>query len=248
MKRYLLIIMAAFASVLSFAQSYQPMLKDGRVWVTMEYFSNEEYSNDYAYTVYGDTIIDERAYKKVHRERLIILPTTYSMPTMEKDIAMYEEDRKVYFYNDTDKKPQLLLDFSLHKGDEVSADGSRIIAEDSINVLGNKFRRLVLNTKFYDENVCWVEGIGPNFISFETTGSTTGGSQYCIMTNYCDTPDEPVFSQEDFSKEPFYTGIHAISADQRRRTSGIYDISGRQINAPQKGEVYIKDGRKHVEK
>lgn len=261
MKRHLLIVIAAFACMMSSAQDYQPMLKEGKTWVTGEHFFNIDYSENFSYTVCGDTLIDGRTCKKVRREKLTEIPTpcgmatkdrdvamndTY-METYEGDIAMYEEDRKVYFYNATDKRPQLLFDFSLHKGDEVSADGSRIIAEDSIMTAGKKFRRLVLSKKVYEENECWVEGVGPNFICLETASSTKNTGPYCVLPVYCCSPDEFYFSEEDFSKEPFYTGIRAISTEQCR-TSGMYDISGRRINAPHKGDVYIKEGKKRVEK
>ena len=46
------------------------------------------------------------------------------------------------------------------------------------------------------------------------------------------------------------TGISGISADDDFWSTGekVFDISGRQVFAPQKGQIYIKNGKKYIGK
>ena len=61
----------------------------------------------------------------------------------------------MYNWGDVEHKPFLLLDFSLHKGDKVALTEDIISEEDSIEVRGKKYRRLILNKGFTNQKVRW---------------------------------------------------------------------------------------------
>lgn len=42
------------------------------------------------------------------------------------------------------------------------------------------------------------------------------------------------------------TGITTVSTSEQTAKSTIYDLMGRRISTPQKGQIYIKNGKKHV--
>lgn len=54
-----------------------------------------------------------------------------------------------------------------------------------------------------------------------------------------------VFSRDDFTNGLATNGVANISAEDKTDNK-VYDISGGQINTPQKGEVFIKNGEKRI--
>ena len=57
-----------------------------------------------------------------------------------------------------------------------------------------------------------------------------------------------MFSKDDFAKEAYKrveNGVNSITI-QKKTESKTYDMGGRRINAPRKGEIYIQDGMKRM--
>lgn len=71
-----------------------------------------------------------------------------------------------------------------------------------------------------------------------TIQQSAGMYYYRIFVNPAEVPTIP--------ETP--TGINGISADEQAEYGVIYDLMGRRINAPQKGQIYIKDGKKYIKK
>ena len=67
-----------------------------------------------------------------------------------------------------------------------------------------------------------------------------GMNYYRIFVNPAEVPTVPTTP----------TGIDGISADDNFWSTGekVFDISGRQVFAPQKGQIYIKNGKKFIKK
>lgn len=57
-----------------------------------------------------------------------------------------------------------------------------------------------------------------------------------------------LFSKDDFDKEAYKrveNGVNSITV-QKGEESATYDMGGRRINAPRKGDIYIQDGMKRM--
>ena len=73
-----------------------------------------------------------------------------------------------------------------------------------------------------------------------TITQNNGMNYYRIFVNPAEVPTVPTTP----------TGIDGISADDNFWSTGekVFDISGRQVFAPQKGQIYIKNGKKFIKK
>lgn len=73
-----------------------------------------------------------------------------------------------------------------------------------------------------------------------TITQNNGMNYYRIFVNPAEVPTVPTTP----------TGIDGINADDNFWSTGekVFDISGRQVFAPQKGQIYIKNGKKFIKK
>ena len=229
----------------TFAQEYKPILKEGRVWkLVRPSYDNRKYEFDlyYTVTVGGDTLIDNTVCKKITTTCDVMRPWGRGFTYCE---AGYEKDGKVYRYNDGVGEFELLMDFNLKKGDKFGEGYFTYSVDkvDSIEVNGEKYRRISITGGIGDKEY-WVEGIGAStdgWIADEPR--MTGNYNYAVMLG-CIDDGEVVFTREDFDRW-IPSDVEAVKAD--RKTDGrMYNIAGQRINAPAKGEVYIKGGEKRV--
>lgn len=241
--RTLFLFIAAFACNLSYAQDYEPMLAEGRVWKTVMPSMAPDKIDDFYYTetVCGDTIVNDRVCKKIH----IVCDNPENNPfTTDYTIAAFEEDRKLYVCND-DGGASKIMDFNLHKGDFISNCNAEVIEEDYIEVNGKRYRRLTFNYGFDDENACWVEGIGSNQDFWFYGGQRPLGSHYYYYMSECYDNGIPVFNKEDFKKEPVANGITSVNKENEQ-CNILYNLSGQRISTANKGKIYIQNGKKQM--
>ena len=98
--------------------AYRPFVEDDKVWkIGAEGSGNPVQWVEYYYFD-GDTIIDGKACKKMMCERYINLDYAESnFISQENSLSYvgvwYEEDKKVYFYDTTNKQFKLMYDFSI---------------------------------------------------------------------------------------------------------------------------------------
>lgn len=158
----------------------------------------------------------------------------------------YERDGVIYRYTLEDNKFDEVINFHLRKGDLSCTTEQCIFDEDSVEVRGTKYRRLILCPP--DEDKCWIEGVG------------SLRDDYFINTvhflNFCDEPilrfdsmydnGELVCTFDDF-KVPITTGIEKVR-QTRANDNQIYDLSGRKLDTPHKKGIYIKNGKKYIER
>lgn len=228
----------------TFAQEYKPIFKEGRVWkiVRPSYDRRYEFDLYYTVTVGGDTLIDNTVCKKITTTCDIMRP--WGKYAFGGD-AGYEKDGKVYRHNQYEGGFELLMDFNLKKGDKFGEGYFTYGVDkvDSIEVNGEKYRRISITGGIGDKEY-WVEGIGAStdgWIADEPR--MTGNYNYAVMLG-CIDDGEVVFTREDFDRW-IPSDVEAVKAD--RKTDGrMYNIAGQRINAPAKGEVYIKGGEKRV--
>lgn len=248
--KLLCLVFLALLSLPSSAREYKPMLKSGRVWKC--FLKGDSWDGVDRYltvSVCGDTIAKNRECKRVHFQ--------YYTTEMEKfnDYyeAAYEEDGKLYTAVGSDDGFALLLDFNLSKGDvarrfyvDVDEDWTPnvfIDAVDTIEVRGNEYRRLKLTGSYFGNKVYWVEGIGANCEGWFTIFDKHN-ADFTYMLE-CYDNGELVFTKDDFYKEPMATGVTDVVGGMPKHIE-TYDLSGRRMSAPKLGEVYIKNGEKHI--
>lgn len=239
------------ASISAHAQGYKKLLTDGKMWKCVtrgDHFTSGDAT--FSVTVVGDTIVDGKASKKLQYEG----ETEFGQKIKCTRVA-YEEDGKVYtknleYYFDYEDEFILVLDFNMRLNDKTADDYDTVEAEDYVYVDGEKVHRVKFNTKDrYDIPPVWVEGVGPNsdFILFTpptAIPTSTGGSAIDYVLE-CYDNGNLIYTADDFLKGWDTNGIALPTAE---KTAGVttYDISGKPTNAPHKGEIYIKDGKKQV--
>ena len=99
---------------------YRPFVEDDKVWKVGTISGNPVQIVDYYYFD-GDTIIDGKTCKQIMCQRFV--SPDYSneywtpTPSLSKVGAWYEEDKKVYFYDEITQSMRFMYDFSLAAND-----------------------------------------------------------------------------------------------------------------------------------
>ena len=254
MRHIFLLLAVAFASTASaqdVPKDYKKMLTDGKVWHCIDEYKYFEGTNDrnlkYTDSICGDTLINGVVGKRIHR--------VYEDDLIEESFyAMHEKDKKVYLIEGVDNgnvAKTILFDFNLETGDFlfpcIDSDTNIFVERiDTITVKGKEYRRLTFNYSFRGQQACWVEGIGSNSRIYMTLFDIpTGYSFYKYMVS-CYKDGKCIFEGEDFATHA--TGISTVKDDAYNNRKRLYDITGKQINKPRKDEVYIRNGKKILEK
>ena len=148
--------------------AYRPLLEEGKVWK----YSYNSFVREYmkSLTISGDTIIGNQTYKKI-----------IDVASQAVEMALREEDKKVYCCYPNRDTEILLYDFGKNAGDIISKevkDGDtwirKVISVDTVMVKGNAFRCMKVDEyiihgmteeEFFAGNYgystgFWIEGIG----------------------------------------------------------------------------------------
>ena len=243
--RRLSLILLLLSCLTAVAQdNYKKVLTPGKVWkclVVRDYVS-DVVKKPYTVTVECDTIVDNRKCWKMSS----VYDDSGQPASYWDDIVAYEENGKVYAYkhplsDNIEGDWTLMLDFTLHKGDVATEFGSIVTEEDSVEVNGILYRRLSITGGY------WVEGIGPNTDYWRSNIAKPTHMETREMLA-CYENGKLLFSKDDFDKEAYKrveNGVNSITV-QKGEESATYDMGGRRINAPRKGDIYIQDGMKRM--
>ena len=236
-------LIMALVPVLTFGQElYRPFLEEGKVWTY--YYYNDMTGHDFCKSliVRGDTIIDNREYKRI-----------VNAETESLDCTMREEGKKVFVSYPNTSGETLLYDFSLNKGDSFPLDGGGegsnasslaiVVSVDTIIVDGNAYRALDVRPKGDSLPNWWVEGIGGMY--YLTANFQLVGNNYNF--SLCQLNGETLFADKDFQAlGEFPSSIQKIL--KSASNDGIYNLQGQRLSTmPQKG-VYIQNGKKKLVK
>ena len=244
MKKLLLIAFALLCISTVGAKEYKPMLTDGKLWKWVE--ENIMQGNHiYSIAVYGDTIVRGQTCKRIYFRPEDFNPSDVS--SLSGDcLAAYEEDGCVYvddilFQNQG--KFVKMLDFNMQVG-ETLFGYIKVANEDYKEINGDRVRRIKFRNSYKDVSV-WVEGIGPcnNYYSTPLPVPTNGYMGDRMLE--CYDNGKLIYTADDFLKGWDTNGI-ALPTAEKTAGGTTYDISGKPTNAPHKGEIYIKDGKKQV--
>ena len=118
---------------------------------------------------------------------------------------------------------------------------------DTISVKGILYRRFnFLDTEERGYKYHWVEGIGTSGLYSTDIGyPLTGPPGHKGMIS-CYEDGKCIFESTDFTVPA--TGIKPVKKEVAQKLKRLYDITGKRISNPRKGEVYIKGGEKYIEK
>ncbi len=146
--------------------AYRPFVEEGKVWKVGTVSGNPVQVVDYYYFD-GDTIIDGKTFKQMMCQRFISpdYPDDNNLsqsPALRKVGAWYEEDKKVYFYDESKQAMRMMYDFSLNTDDPVYfIDGNYSIGPKQAGGLEG-FKGVYRNIWIYRDvhSTYWLEGVG----------------------------------------------------------------------------------------
>ena len=150
---------------------YRPFIEDGKVW-KVGYGSDNPIQFVEYYYFEGDTIIDGKTCKQMMCQRYVT-PDYFDYeyfiqyPLLARCGVWYEEDKKVYVYDDTNKKFQIIYDFSLDAYGTLWLDEHAtpfvVGPRQTGGIKGFKgvYRDVMMSYEGeYYHNVTWLEGVG----------------------------------------------------------------------------------------
>ena len=152
--------------------AYRPFIEEGKVWKvgTIPSSIDSPVQIVDCYYLDGDTIIDGKTYKQMMRQRYISpdypdYEYLSQQPSLSKVGAWYEEDQKVYFYDEDHQVVQLKYDFSLGANEKLDfLNGKFVIGPRQTGLEGFKgvYRDIMMygdegDNPFY---TTWLEGVG----------------------------------------------------------------------------------------
>ena len=145
--------------------AYRPFVEEGKVWKVGTTSGNPVQVVDYYYFD-GDTIIGGKTCKQMMCQRFVSpeFSDEYWTPTpsLSKVGAWYEEDKRVYFYDENKQAMVLKYDFSVDANDT-------LLINDLLCVIGQRqtggiegfkgvYRHIMTNQSV--RNIIWLEGVG----------------------------------------------------------------------------------------
>ena len=237
MRKILFIIIALTAVLHATAQSYLPILQDGKEWL----FQLEIRSYEAPYSpvtkqlrewIDGDTIVGDVRYWKHYREDVAYQSTE----TQTYRQLLREDGQKVYAKSmDNEAEETLLYDFGIGVGERFN-DLLTVDGTDVVCAYGSNLKRIDFG------QVKWVEGVGSSHSLSNPYGQMLSDGITRRLLE-CRVDGQCIFTQQDFLSAPVVTGINGAST-VRHDKQPIYDLQGRRLpQQPQRG-MFIKDGKK----
>ena len=103
-------------------EDYRPFIEDDKVWKvgTIPTIPGNPVQVVDRYFFDGDTIIDGKTCKQMMRQRYVSPDLPEESPSLTKVGAWYEEDKKVYFYDEDKQSMVLMYDFSIGDNENLS--------------------------------------------------------------------------------------------------------------------------------
>jgi hypothetical protein len=173
MKKYLLLLIVAISTQITFAQ-YRPLPMQNAEWINWGglyllscptcTFVNYKYYTD------GDTIINSTTYVKIKKTELPAINDVSIYPTYTGAIRQDTLNKKIYIVLADSTTERILYDFSLQVGDTINSvlhdlasdcvgfNIETISSIDSILINGNYHKRF--NVQGSCNSVSYIEGIG----------------------------------------------------------------------------------------
>ena len=249
------------------AREYVPFVEEGKVWycsyssfgpITVEHPEGE--GIDCTFTMCGDTLVNDREYKKVYCQ----FEDYYGDKERHYYCAVREETYQVFIIEEEETEEKLIYDFSApNEFITLNYNDFPYVRTEGWHPYGFPPGQLKYSVcKFTDDgevdysnaSSSWVDGIGTylsnpfafelRFLPFEEPKL---GKDIIVIT--C-MKDGKYYFNVNWTYEPGnQSSINEGSyTDYSTKYPHLYDLQGRQLrHAPAKG-VYIQDGKKRVVK
>lgn len=257
MKKFLLSLIALLAMVSAKADTFAPILSDGKSWVCESIWMtwNEEHpltTRMFKYEVAGERIIGDKECKVVKGQWL---DNGDELP----EYTLLEEDGKLYLCGEgygASESFLPLIDMTLGLNDEASdlENGSKMkaIEVNVKTVKGEDRKELVMvygkgvaaGASDTDVVATWVEGIGSSSDNFIYLFQRPADSFLSWHMMECYDNGELIFTNEEFSYP--IAGIKAPAVGGDEADSVLFDLFGRRVASPCKGRLYITSGGKKL--
>ena len=235
---------------------YHPMVVDGKSWtVNLPTMVNPErwvcgYFD-------GDTLINGK------KMAVYYYGLVGSKPVVSG--AYYEEGRKVYVYNFSKQREDLVFDFSLTRGETSRIGGVDFEVVEELEVEAQGVQRRALRIAYVYNNYrfkeLWVEGVGTReglLPFYHMLSRSTALDEF----GSCSVLDSVLFTGEDFARYPDdeTLGIAENVSGSIKEAGQVYDLQGRSVSQGHTATgavgvvgqlprgVYIQNGRKFVVK
>lgn len=216
------------------APSYVPLFDTGKKWVYEKIEHDRSSGIDkistFSVEVVGSDMIGEQECWRLHR--------TCIETGEEDDIFVREEAGRVSLYNPLTSGFALLMDFSYDKDYLVLEEVNVIDQSDKLKIEGSEMKRLRISLMKSKTVDYWVEGVGSRDFLFLTYVSDLSVKFRMLE---CSFDGKKLLGYDDFDRS---TESVPLIEEDNDDGNGIYDISGRSVDCPQKGNVYIVGGRK----
>lgn len=233
--RKLLSFLFCMFAMVSVAQTYVPVLSEGKVWryATVNRYERTDTTGFYKIMVSGDTIVNHFVCKK------ILVQNENGQHPVQTFVA-YETDGKVYKVTDNDFT--LLFDIGLQKGDYID-NLAQVVAESETVINGIRRRIIVVDSMVdhFGEEYYYliIEGVGVSKDEFIPNFNLGNNDEFCTLVS-CTDKGTIIISEE--SLRNIETGIKSPTFTNRKNDA-YYDLNGIKILIPQKGYLYICNGK-----
>jgi len=185
--------------------AYRPMIEDGKVWKVGTIPSNPVQIVDYYYFD-GDTIIDGKTCKQMWCQRYVSpdYPKEWWSPktSLSKVGAWYEEDKKVYCYDEQKQEMLIKYDFSLDANDTLTIyDYNFVVGPKQTGGLKG-FKGVYRDVKwcFAGSSIdctTWLEGVGGiDGPTINTIHESVDRSLEFLMS--CTVGDEVIYFNDEY--------------------------------------------------
>lgn len=218
----------------------------------------------------GDTLVNSMEYMKycIESDEFGTFDPQYTMILREDNGKIYRNFKKIL--NRFQYRPQieydkeyLLYDLSANIGqtyetglehnciemwEEAQSENITVIKRETIAVNDKDLVKLTLRSDYTKSEFQIIEGIGPvsdGFVGYLIADLVpTGGWYYVIGFNRVeDKGGNVIYTAEDIG----FAGVDAINANNPVTDDRTFDLMGRELRGePQRGTVYIRNGRKEI--
>ena len=198
--RKLLSFLLCMFAMVSTAQTYMPVLSEGKVWryATVNRYERTDTTGYYNVTVSGDPIVNHFVCKK------ILVQNENGLYPCQTFVA-YEDGGKVYKVKDN--VFTLLFDIGLQKGDYID-NLAQVVAENITTINGMRRRVIVIDSMVdHSGGECYyhiIEGIGVSKDEFIPNFKLGNDDEFCALVS-CTDKGTIIISEE--SLRNIKTGI-----------------------------------------
>ena len=181
--------------------AYRPMIEDGKVWKLGGDESGNPVRRVEYYYFDGDTIINGKTCMQMMCQRYVSPDhPDYNMfsrlPFLSYVGAWYEEDKKVYVYDATNKQFMLMYDFSVDDNDTLQIYGQSYVIGPKQTGGIKGFKGVYRDILMGNYNTTWLEGVGG--IDGPTVNVYLGKENHAIFLMSCSVGDEIIYFNDDY--------------------------------------------------